>query len=308
MRERRRRKGDSNMAYMIGLIVIVYLAWHYIVPSMMFSHTDPLVKTVNNVVYLMRDSIELSVQFLETSARYSVYQAMYDSGKRGLLAELDEVNSVNYNGETFALWGDDESTPTRSDVLSLISDSFDDNFDRYVSRGTITEIIPVMLPSYGNSTITSADNYEVRIEVPSDGNLVISNVITEREILKVTDPADIDMVVHAPFMQLYEEAKEVRDFVLENADSCDRKVLDREIDSWCCSFSTVLLEHSEEICMVMVTGSTKKEFLVWNGTDTSLEPIKLVFVEYSGDLSNLVFSGSGHSEKGEVYDEQIPDG
>ncbi len=297
-----RKKGDSNIAYMIGLIVMLVIAWQYLLPSMTFSHTESLVKTVNNVVYLMRDSIGLTTQFLETSARYSLYQAMYDAAASGLVGNLTEENSVSYDGRRFALWDDGNSTtPARGVVLSMLSASFDNNFARYVGGGTVTEVLPVRLPSYGKSVIGSVGNYSVRVEVPAGGNIAVSssidsNGIEKGETITVTGSGDIDMVVDAPFMQLYEEAIAVKDFIEANAEGCDRDVLEKDFDSWSCVFRTVVIDDSPGKCVVGVVGVTRKKFLVWDGSQSSLKSIRINFAV--GPLSGKDDSESAETETG----------
>jgi len=163
-----KQKGMANIIYIMGLILMCIISLAYIVPFLSQQPEKNVVEiAVNNYVYLMRDSVEMAKLYLDNAARYSLYQAMYENGRDGGFESTEKDNQIEYDAINYRLWYNNTDTaPTESDITDALEEAFEENFEKYTKDQSVTGLFAVGIPRYNKITITNANNYSLRLEIP----------------------------------------------------------------------------------------------------------------------------------------------
>lgn len=228
-------------------------------------------------VYIMRDSLDVAHSvYVAESLHYSVYQAMHDNGLKGGWMELTDSNRIEYNGDDYALWYDNEDlSPSDEDVASSLRGSAEKNLNEYAKVGAVSTPLVVSLPEYGIE-ISEFNDFSFVVNATPDSKLSVQRK-TEEADLELKKDADIAERLHIPYFLLFKKARGYHADVIAGIEGCS--IEDFEEADWLYSASVERLESDEEHCLVKVVLATRKRFPVWNGTGTVLDEIRLVFLE-----------------------------
>ncbi len=279
----RKMKAMAISVYTAGLILTLVMMVALIISSTVERNVESVEVRVGNSVYLMRDALDLTKSYIDTAVRYSVYQAAFDNGMRGGFSGTDSMKYVDHDGNDLALWYDDgDISPSEDSFMESLSEESFSNFGVYVSQGSVIEIYPVKIPPYGQMSIQSINGYEMRAVMDSSSELAISKKTEETDEIEITTPAEVDTTFHLPYMMLFSEAKKYFSELRGKLSSCSRLDIKKEVDTFCCSVKSEVIESEKGSCIVKVEASTKKKYLLWNGNDASFEHVKLVFAVKKG--------------------------
>jgi len=281
-----KQKGMANIIYIMGLILMCIISLAYIVPFLSQQPEKNVVEiAVNNYVYLMRDSVEMAKLYLDNAARYSLYQAMYENGRDGGFESTEKDNQIEYDAINYRLWYNNTDTaPTESDITDALEEAFEENFEKYTKDQSVTGLFAVGIPRYNKITITNANNYSLRLEGTGTADLSVGNTMESGERIAVEKSSLINMTVHAPYYKLYQEALEFHKALEEKLLTCDKAAIEKTTDKSSYTLDVKVLDTDDGSCLVRVNVSSKKKFLVWNGTNTTLEEIDFVFLERLGTV------------------------
>ena len=278
--KRKRMKGTYATLFYGGALVLIFfiIGAFVITPTFARPKDDSGAILVNNIVYALRDSLELSKLYIDTSARYSLYQAAYDNAKNGGFADSEPRRTFTNDGSEYVVWYDGKDfSPSQDSLEKSLEIAAGENFKEYMKVGGVTAIFPVTLPSYGGLDIENVANYSVMILSKGDADLSLKRVTGNEHEITVERSSDIEMEVEIPYFQLAEEAKALQKEIEEYLSACEKGALEVSRDSWCCSAESEIINDSAGLCLVKVEVVTKKKFLVQDEDKTVFSPIRLVF-------------------------------
>lgn len=279
----KKQKGIVNIIYIMGLIVMFLILVTYITFSYSRPKIDKVEIAVNNTIYLSRDSLDIAKLYLETALRYSIFQAMHDSGEKGGFEDIESGRSFEHDGVAYALWYNGiDLSPSEDDVTSALGGALTTNFEKYTSAGSLVSLFVVQIPGYSSVTVTNLNDYSVRLESFGDSDLSLKKTLDNGEVISMEKSSDINMTVYAPYFMLYREAMIYHKMLLEKnlSESCEKAEIGKtNEDMGCCTFDAEILDNSGGDCLVKVEAATKKKFLVRDDDKTLLKEIRLVFME-----------------------------
>jgi hypothetical protein len=276
-------KMKGGMAVMILAAGLVGLITSYILTYMFMGAlvpTDRLELEVDNIIYLMRDSVDAAKLFVDNSARYSLYQAMYDNGKMGGFTG-GSAQVISYGGEEYAAWYDgSDISPTEKYVTDSLASAAFDNFMEYQEKlktRSVTAILPVPVPGYSGMEVENVNGYSLVLKGTGDSDIALSRKAKEGSHITVQKSSLINLTIDAPYFRLFEMSKDAHDAIVKSMGTCTKDAIEKSEDKGCCTIDVKVLEGGEE-CLVKVEAKSKARYLVWNGKKAALEPITLVFV------------------------------
>jgi len=277
-------KGFANEIYAVGLVVICLMIMASLMLSLSGPQSNAMDIAVKNHVYLIRDSLDMAKMYVDKSAEYSAYQAMYDNGRNGTIVDIEEPRSVVYDGVMYSLWYDSRDvSPSESDVAVALESAIRKNLKEYTEKEEITEFFTVKVPDYRNIRVSNINDYSMRLEAEgSVTGLVVQRTGSGGEEINMQKPANIELVLNAPYFRIYREAIEYQNAVKDRLAECRKPELEKNNeDRGCCTFDAKVLDAPDGICLVKVNVSTKKKFIVWDSEKRKavLREISLVFME-----------------------------
>jgi hypothetical protein len=277
------QKGMANIVYIVGLIVIFIISITYIRPFLSKPKANVVEIAINNNIYLMRDSLEMAKLYIDDAAGNSLYQAMYENGKRGGFSS-SESERLNFEGKEYVLWyNNKDSSPTENDITRALESVVEKNLENYTKEEVITSIFKVRIPGYDQITVMSDNGAGVRVLGTGSGYLSVTRVTEDEEEIVIQKSSKIDILLHLPYYQLYKEALDYHEYLHEPftdmlAD-CDKAVIEKTMDEFGYTLTSKVMDTTDGSCLVKVEAATKREFLVWDGSKAVLEKISLVFME-----------------------------
>jgi hypothetical protein len=270
----RRMKGLVNVVYALALIVMLIMALSFL-GSSMFRKQDSVSVMLDSDVYTLQGSLDASKLYLDTAARYSVLQAMYDNGLRGGLSPLSECQPYAYGGRQYCVFTG-AALPLSSEGLSTeLGKTANASFVVYTKRSFIVAMYPVAVPRYGKPAIKDVNGYECRVLIRSQSKLsagTVSEVSGDETTLSV--PSEINITVSAPYFRAAEIAGGIQKSLSE-ASGCSPADIGKTEETDCCSVSVDVID--ENACTVLVSVKTRKDFLVWDGTAAAMKPLDFTF-------------------------------
>jgi hypothetical protein len=200
-------------------------------------------------IYVMQTALKLSKLYLETAMDYSVYQAMFDTGK---------------------------DLPSNADVLKeMLASKISMNMKKYTMQGYDFIDKTINLPTYeeGMIKIEKMSDGELNISALGGGNIYYEEIKTgqmENELIRLELSSYLEKIYDFRFFSLYEKAVDISKEVKSCQDS-------KRTDG---SYGIVLdANQTVKPCSVKVTVTdTSKKFPLYNGTDVSFEPISFEFL------------------------------
>jgi hypothetical protein len=267
---------NAFYAFVLGFIFTTALI--VIFQTVLSPKTGDVEKKINNIVYTMRDSLEAAKLYTETSARYSVYQAMYENGMRGGFNKTNAKKTMERDGFVYSLWYDNgDYSPNYDEFLDYLDSSAEHKFLDYC-RGSVLAIFPVSLPYYHAVLVSNLNNYSVSFSAESESKLLMIKTGDDGETIRVEKDSAISETIEAPYFQLFQEAKDLMERLPEKLPACSSgEISEFSRDRFLYTTDVSVIGNSGK-CLVKFEGSTKKDFLIWNGEEVALEPIKLVFL------------------------------
>jgi len=277
-----RKKGMVNIIYIAGLILIFTISVAYIRPIFSDPKASVVEISINNNIFVMRDSLEMAKMYVDNAARYSLYQSMYDNGLKGGLRS----SRFQYKGMNYTVWYNNmDRAPKAGDIIKALEETAAENMEKYTKKESIRSFFIVEIPGYKDTKIENINNYTVRLQASGSSDLQLKNTLKTDEEITVKKSSDINITVYAPYFELYRQALEYHKDVERGLSECDKAVIEKNNeDIGCCTINAKVLETDDGSCLVKAEVATKKKFLIWNGTDTLLEPVKLVFMERLGTV------------------------
>lgn len=256
------KKGMSVNILSVGLVIVGAVIIYAIFHPVLQTHLEEYTKTD---IYVMKNAIDSSKLYLQTSLDYSVYQAMYDIAKNGGLSgtgnkwdnSLDENNFVSN---------------VKAEILK--------NLNSYTSKGYMfLDLSLVYLPNYeGKNTELSELDSKVKISL-TGGNIRISKK-DEQEIITLESSSDMERAYEIDFFGMFRKARNV--FGPVRSTFCD--VVGNQIkkeDGFVINQTVLSKSGSGPNCRATVKVSIEdstRTFPVFNGTDISFEHISFEYL------------------------------
>ena len=281
------RKGfvPANTIYAMILVVLFILAvgqlFYY------FLHQETTLEYFLSDIYVARNGINLANLYLENSLDFSVYQAMYDNGRRG---GWKEIPAGSKHDENLSYWEETGGviTPSKEDLNNSLRSAITENLNKYVSGGYTFLSKYYILPEFKPDQITISEPGDAtKVSASSDRNILFHDVIqheTGEERISIESTPKLGNTYTFDYFDLYEKSSGI--FRKVKSTSCDvlnegdeRTTTEgdykytQRVLSKASSASTCIAE-----VRVNVTGADPKKFPVFNGTDVSFEPVSMVFV------------------------------
>ncbi|MBN1896830.1 MAG: hypothetical protein JW789_03850 [Candidatus Aenigmarchaeota archaeon] len=268
------RKGNvANIVYAAGLVIMFIISVYYILPALSNTDKNPVMVMVDNTVYLLKDSAEVAKSFVDNSARYSLYQAVYSNSLKGGMNQT--VNAVSIGGTTYELWYDGaDVSPDEVRIKEELRKTFSHWFSMYVGRSVIKAFTPVMPPKYNDFTFRNDGYYHTGVFAESDDVMRAQMTMENGDALTVSVNADINMSLPIPYFLLVSEGREFKDDIKGQLTNCSSE-LTKSYEKPELIFSS-MATISDGYCIVAVDITSKREFLVWDGS-ASFKPITLRF-------------------------------
>ncbi len=279
--KRRKMKGIAVNFYAIGLILMLIISFYFLKPQLTGDETKSLELSINNIVYMMRDSLDIAKIYLDNAARYSLYQAIYDDGANGGHGRLSGAKSVQVKGINYALWYDSSDQgaipPTDEKITTAITEDTGYNFGSYITGRMINAIFPVSIPAYSAPEIANIDDHSLRLEIDAQDPIQLNQTIKTGDELTVSKNADIDMTLSIPYYKLYREALKEYDIIKGGMSQCSG--MEKKEERFDYTIDVSILENTGTGCIVKFEAATKKKYLVWveDKNSASMEPISFVF-------------------------------
>ncbi|MFH0956926.1 MAG: hypothetical protein V1813_03615 [Candidatus Aenigmatarchaeota archaeon] len=268
-------KGMVNVVYAIALIVMLLMALSFL-GSSMFRKQDTVQVMFDSDVYTLQGALDAAKLYLDTAARYSVQQAMYENGLRGGFSPLSECSVYEYTGKKYCLWGGSGGlSPSAADAAKELQKTANQSFVAYTKKSVIVALYPVAIPVYGYPSVKDVNGYECSVLIKSPARLsagTVSEVSGDETTLSV--PSEINVTVSMPYFRAFEIAQGIH-ASLSSAAGCSPADIEKTETTECCSVSVKVVDEAS--CTVMVSVKTKKEFLVWDGAAAAMEPVDFTF-------------------------------
>ena len=231
-------------------------------------------------VYLFRDSLKLAKVHLDKAAGLSLIQGMYDNGRRGGLSEKESIWTMIYEGTNYTLlYNNSDIFPSEEEYSESLGYTTRRNFRKYTK--SILSFFIVELPEYNEMEITKTDDYNIRLRGAAV-DLSITSTTDNKDEITVENPSSIDLHMYTPYYQLHKAALGVHEDLKTKLHACDKDAIERKEDEFLYKLEVDLLETNDGSCLVKVNVTSRNRFLVWNGTNTTLRRISLVFLERLG--------------------------
>lgn len=271
-------KGLANEIYAIGLILLFVMAYYLIIPMMNYSSNEVIDVRIKNEIFMMEDSLEAAKAYLLQSARYSMYQAVYDNAAKGGSRSYDDGTFLELDGDKYCLWyNNGDISPSDQEITEDLENTTYTNLKKYTDRKMITVIFPVITPAYEELLITRINDFTLHVNAVADEKLSVKRAMENADEVSVKKDSSIDTDISIPYYAMVHQAKEANDYNSERISSCSDD-LNYVKDS---SFSVVesSIEDKDGKCLVKVTVTSKKKFLVWNGKEVGLQPVTITFLQ-----------------------------
>jgi hypothetical protein len=258
-------KGDASISILsVGLVivgaVIIYAIFHPVLKPQLEEYTK-------TDIYVMKNAIDSSKLYLQTSLDYSVYQAMYDVAKNGGLGK----SAANQ-------W---DSVLGENEFVSNVKAEILKNMNSYTSKGYMFLDLPlVYLPEYEekNNELSESDS---DVKILLSGTKLRITKKDEQEVIVLESSSDMEKVYEIDLFGMYRKAKDV--FGPVKSTSCD-VVGDqtKEEDGFEINQKVLSKSGSGPTCRadvkVSITEENPKEFPVFNGTGVSFEPVTFEYL------------------------------
>lgn len=263
-----KRKGFSSLIYISFLILIFIIIGSFLIKSMLDRQVDEAEVGVNNIVYIMRDAVDLAKLYTENSARLSLYQAMYDLGRNGGFNSIDGQYAVWCNATS-------ENAPTPDEVIQNLGTETLRNFRKYTAVQTVITIFPVRIPSYNDMVIFPEGSY-LRIFSEGTAPIETTRIAPDGEEIRMQKSSIINVSLSVPYIQLFEESRRLYDEIKAELPGCNIGKIEKNIEKFCCHIKSEVVNSAN--CEVKVEAVSRDVFLIWNGNEVALEPITLIFM------------------------------
>jgi hypothetical protein len=222
--------------------------------------------------------------YLDNSARYSLYQAMHDNANKGGFRDV-ERRMLEYGGTNYTLWfNNTPKAPALDDITVHLGEEVMENFMSYTEHDTIYSFFLIKLPDHDEIEIRNLNNFSMDIVIPSDSLLSYSMRAENDDEITVEKSSLINISIYTPYYKLYHVALEQHNELGGKLRTCAKADIERAADEFLYTLDVEVLDTEDGSCLVMVNASSKRRFLVWNGTNITLEEISLVFLERLGSV------------------------
>jgi hypothetical protein len=283
-----KQKGMANIIYIMGLILMTTISLSYIVPFISQQPDTSVVDiAINNNVFLMRDSLDMAKVYIDNSALFSIYQSLYDSGKAGGFSGFEDGESIEHHGIRYSLWYNNKDMAIdESGMIEAMEESFSHNFKKYTEGKMFRGLFLIGVPAYDKISISNWNGVGLRLQASASADLSVRETVEGGDDILVEKSSDIDLNISLPYFLLFEEAMDFHDFLHEpfedRMDDCIKADIERSIDRPGFTLISTVLDANDGSCMVRVEAETKKSYPVWNGSESVLDKIRLVFMERMG--------------------------
>jgi hypothetical protein len=280
-REMQGKIGMANFIFLLAFAMMFFISMSFITFFTAGPDQANIVElSVDNNVYMLRDSLDTATIYLDNSARYSLYQAAYDNGRRGGYNNIESDESIKFivlEGNSFVLWYDNaDISPSVELLTNYLSEEATTNLEKYSKDVNLESIFSILLPTYAKPGITNINDYSLKLVAEGDRVLTLSRKTEMGDEITVSKSSVIDLTLHVPYFFLFKKAKEYQQELVPSLEVCTFGGLEKE--EWLYSGKVELLENDGTKCVVKVAVSTKEKFLVWDGEKTVLSPVSIIFL------------------------------
>jgi hypothetical protein len=267
-------KGMVNVVYAIALMIMLFMALSFL-GSSMFRKQDTVHVMFDSNVYKLQGALDAAKLYMDTAARYSVQQAMYENGLRGGLSPLSECQPYAYGGREYCLFPGGSLPFSSEGLFTELEKTANASFAVYTNGSVIVALYPVAIPRYSKPLIKDVNGYECNVFIRSPSRLSVSTVSeVSGDETALSVPSEINITVSMPYFRAFEIAKGIH-ASLSAASGCSPADIEKAETTECCSVSVKVVDQAS--CTVMVSVKTKKEMLVWDGAAAAMEPVDFTF-------------------------------
>jgi len=208
-------KGVLNV--LTAFLILVFVIFSASLGSISLSGVDfrlgPIREseiTINNEISSMRHALDAAGIYLDTALRFSVYQAMHDTGKNGGMPVIPEYRKATFSGRDYAVWYSTglDISPSEEEILNGLVGLAKQSMDKYTSDDyAFLDEFAVTLPSYSSIDIRRADN-GLTASADDAGTVIFierksgSSTVRLEKNPKISEDFDVD------YSGLYKKSKE----------------------------------------------------------------------------------------------------
>lgn len=271
----------ANTVYAMILVVLFILAvgqlFYY------FLHRETNLEYFPFDFYVTRNGMNLAKLYLENSLDYSVYQAMYDNGRRGGWKEVKTSGNLSYWQETGG-----RITPSLKDINESLRTAIVENLNKYVQGGYTFLEKYYALPTFKPENIKIIDSDKgIKVFASSDNKIRFYDVIehtTGEERITIESPPEIVNTYSFDYFELYKKSSEIFRKVKSTSCNALKEGDERTTTEGDYKYTQKVLSKtsSSSGCVAEVRVNVTKEnsemFPVFNGTHVAFEPISMVYI------------------------------
>jgi len=281
------RKGfvPANTIYAIVLIIIFIIAVGQLFYH--FLNRETTLEYFLSDIYVAKNGMNLANLYLENSLDFAVYQAMYDSGRRGGWKEIPAGSAYD---ENLTYWQESGGViiPSGKDLNDSLKSAISENLNKYVQGGYLFLDKYYTLPEFEPDGIAVTDTGNAtRVSAASGMKIVFHDVIeheTGEERISIESAPRMGNTYTFDYFDLYEKStgifRKVRSTLCDVLNEGDERTTTdgdykytQKVLSKASSASTCTAE-----VRVNVTETGQEKFPVFNGTGVSFEPVSMVFI------------------------------
>ncbi len=209
-------------------------------------------------LYVTSNALKVAALYVRSSLDFSVYQAMYDTGKNGGWAT--KKNELNMN---------------RDEVRNVLRKKIADNMQNYTNRNYVFLGKVIRFPALNESNIAVEElsNEYLNVSITTQDNIYFEEVkttATEKKSVRLEISPNLNRIYDFKFFSLYEKSKKVFG---EINDCRDEKRIDGNYEI------TINADKKIKPCTInVIITDTSREFPVFNGTGVSFEPISFEYL------------------------------
>ncbi len=203
------RAGTSipGAVFFIGLLIVAAIDISYIHMDWGPFNRPEMIRsvTLHQEYYTMDNALGLARLYLGTALRYSMYQAMYDNGRRG---GFPGGEAEMYN--TYALWYDNGDThPDEQALLENLEGPALAGLGRYLESDYVfLDDYAVKLPQYTGLEIQKTPEGEILAKAAADRNLWIRRVMQNLDEVELEKKANLEEGFGEAYLGLYQRSAE----------------------------------------------------------------------------------------------------
>ncbi len=310
-----RKVGMANVLLSTALVIMCIISLSFITTNLSAQPKRDVVEiAINNNVYPIRDSLEVTKLDIDKWAGYSIHQALYENGLRGGFPSADEDSLLEYDGVKYRLWYNNiDLAPEEIDIKNGLETATMEKFLEYTDEADVGSYFTVGVPRYSKIDIDNVNDYGIEMALDSNSDVSLKRTAENGDVITVSRDSLVKLSLRVPYYLIYHAAMDYHDMLHEPFEErlldCEKTEVERTIDKPGYTLESRVMDTQDGSCLVRVDVATKNGIKVLVDKKTVEKKIRLVFMERRGpeQCRLCMSSGSLNAQcKGTCDDDEYP--